>query len=509
MNLWSIFQKSSRIKHPALRKAQLRLEALESRLTPYSVSGNAWIHPNLLTISFVPDGTNLGGVSSNLTGQWNGAFGSSSAWQNVILKAAQSWAQQTNLNFSVITDGGGGSGTGSYQQGASSMGDIRIGGFNFNNPGLLALGYMPPPVNNYSLAGDMVFNTAQVFNINGLDYDVYTVALHEFGHALGLNHSANATAVMYSAYAGVVTGLAADDIAGIRNIYSGNNARSPDSYDASASNGTSATASNITSTINQSTLTAALSNLDITTTSDVDYYKFAAPSGGTGQLTVKVQSSGLSLLAPCLKIYDASQTLLGSATGTGNLGSTVSKTVSVTAGQTYYVRVAGANTTAFGTGAYGLTLNFGSGSSPTLSLPNNQTLNGSPLSGGGGVANATDSHGNSVTGLLSGQQNDLAYVDGMGTGTGDVAEFVFVLSSSKTDSGSPQPDSLRTFQHTAQAETNGLDSDWGIHLLMQSSDKADGSFAHVVNSHPDAMDAWSEAHDMLFAGQDWMDDSSD
>src|SRR5438874_1521826 len=33
------------------------LEELESRITPYAVSGNAWTHPELISLSFAPDGT--------------------------------------------------------------------------------------------------------------------------------------------------------------------------------------------------------------------------------------------------------------------------------------------------------------------------------------------------------------------------------------------------------------------------------------------------------------------
>jgi hypothetical protein len=44
----------------ARRPAPPRLEELESRLTPYAVSGGAWPVPQLITISFVPDGTILG-----------------------------------------------------------------------------------------------------------------------------------------------------------------------------------------------------------------------------------------------------------------------------------------------------------------------------------------------------------------------------------------------------------------------------------------------------------------
>src|SRR5262249_24570950 len=152
-------------------------------------------------------------------------------------------------------------------------------------------------------AGDISFNTGKIFNINGLDYDLFAVAVHEFGHALGLNHSSDTTARMYSTYDGVETALGADDIAGDKYVYSGSSVRSPDAFDAAAANGSLATARDITSYINATTLNATLNGLDITTTSDVDFYKFTAPSGGTGTLTVTVQSSGLSLLAPSLKVY--------------------------------------------------------------------------------------------------------------------------------------------------------------------------------------------------------------
>src|SRR5262249_18815600 len=150
-----------------------------------------------------------------------------STWQNQILKAAQVWAQQTNLNFAVIGDNGGAIGSGNYQQGDPAIGDIRIGGFNFRTSAL-GSAYMPPPVNNYSLAGAVQFNTGAVFSI-GSGNDLFTVAAHEIGHALGLYHSTISPAIMYTNYNGVKTGLNSDDTNGIRNIYSNN---SPRAYDA-------------------------------------------------------------------------------------------------------------------------------------------------------------------------------------------------------------------------------------------------------------------------------------
>lgn len=357
------------------------VEVLESRVVPYATSGNAWPHPNLVTISFEPDGTNLGGVSSNLFATFNAKW-ATSIWENQILRAAQVWAQQTNLNFSVITDNGAGIGTGSYQQGDSSFGDIRIGGFNFGTS-TLASAYLPPPVNNYSIAGDIQFNTGQTFNI-GTTYDLFTVASHEIGHALGLLHSSVSTAVMYSFYNTRKTALASDDISGIKAVYSG--ARTQDAYDAAAANGTFSTATNLQSQISTSKLTALVSNLDLTTTSDLDYYTFTAPSGTNSSFTVTVQSKGLSLLGPSVTVYAADQTtVLGTSSGTDRTGNTLTLTIgSVSASQKFYVKVASADTSAFGTGAYALVLNFSTGAAPTVTPPNTQTLNGSPLSSGGG-----------------------------------------------------------------------------------------------------------------------------
>src|ERR1035438_9677714 len=56
---------------------------------------------------------------------------------------------------------------------------------------------------------------------SGADVDLYSVALHEAGHALGLGHSDRPGAVMYPYYR-LSTGLTDDDIAGIRALYGSN-----------------------------------------------------------------------------------------------------------------------------------------------------------------------------------------------------------------------------------------------------------------------------------------------
>jgi predicted Zn-dependent protease len=264
------------------RRGPLHLEHLESRLVPYTTSGASWPSPQLVTLSFVPDGTLISTdganpVYSNLFATFNARFGSAAAWQKVIFKAAQTWTAQTNLNLAVVGDSGAPVGSGSYQQGDPTMGDIRIGGYSFGNS-YLAQAFMPPPLNNYSIAGDIQFNTAQPFNTNGSAYDLFTVAAHELGHALGLYGSPNVSAEMYEVYYGVKSTFSTDDVNGIRAIYSHGQPRSQDPFGANTS---FATATDVTSTVDATTLTGVVSS-SLDSTTDQDYFTFVAPSGSAG-----------------------------------------------------------------------------------------------------------------------------------------------------------------------------------------------------------------------------------
>jgi hypothetical protein len=389
MGLFRLASSGQRKSRPARRRNKIcpALEGLESRIVLYSASGNAWPNPELITISFMPDGTNLGGgETSNLFSTFNGKSSLAGNWENVILQAAQTWAQETNINFAVVPDDGAPSGSGPDEQGSPGFGDIRIGGYNFGSS-TLALTYQPPPANNFSIAGDIAFNTGQSFNI-GSTYDLFTVAMHEFGHALGLNESSVSGAVEYPTYTGRKTGLAADDIAGIRSIYSANDARTPDAYNSNgASNGTLSTAA----TINTSSGTALLPNLDISTAGQQEYFTFTAPAGTGSTLEVDLQSSGLSLLAPELTVYGSNgTTVLASANGEGEYGTTLTVSVSnVTAGEKFYVEAQGADTTQMGTGDYALGLSFKGTAAPTKASPVVAEAAGTPEHAGDGQADGS------------------------------------------------------------------------------------------------------------------------
>jgi hypothetical protein len=397
--------RGGRSARPVRRRNTVRpdVEGLESRVVLYSASGNAWPNPQIITISFMPDGTQIGGgYSSNLFSTFNSNPNLAGKWQNVIIQAAQAWAQQTNINFTVVPDNGAAQGSGADMQGDPEFGDIRIGGFNFG-ASTLALTYQPPQVNNYSIAGDVAFNTGQSYHIN-TTYDLYTVATHEIGHALGLNESSVSGSVMYGQYQGIKKALTSDDIAGIRSIYSSNGPRTADAYNAGgASNGTLGTAASINSLISASSLTGLVQNLDITKAGQSEYFSFTAPSGAGSMLELDVQSSGLSLLAPKLTVYASDgSTVMASASGAGQYGTTLTVSVpNVVAGQTYYVQVQGADSTAMGTGRYALGLNFNGATPPTEASPIVAVPNGNPLNAGGGQAdNSQDTYSSTNSAIV-------------------------------------------------------------------------------------------------------------
>jgi hypothetical protein len=98
--------------------------------------------------------------------------------------------------------------------------------YPFDGPrGSLAHTFYPAPPNPEPIAGDMHFDASELWRI-GTAVDLYSVALHEAGHALGLGHSDQPGSVMYPYYH-QSSGLTEDDIAGIRQLYGDRASESP------------------------------------------------------------------------------------------------------------------------------------------------------------------------------------------------------------------------------------------------------------------------------------------
>lgn len=355
------------------------LEGLEDRRLLYATLGGNFVYGSRITYSFVPDGTNIGGVSSSLFQTMSNRGFSTAQWQAAFQRAASVWEAASNINLVQVTDNGSSLGTWGDQQGDSRFGDIRIGGISLSSS-VLATCFLPPSFNGGTLAGDMVFNTNQAWQINN-DYDLQTVAIHEFGHALGLDHSTVSTADMYAIYNGQKQSLTADDISGIQAVYG---TRQADAFDAEASNNTSGAASNLTSLLNSSAQ-ATIPSLDITNSTDIDWYVVTAPSNSSGTMTVTMQSTNLSSLSPKLLVYNGSLVGLVAVSAANSFGATISVTISgATPGQKYYFKCMAANGGSTGIGSYGLLVNFATGTMNPVAPPNT-TVAWQPDSGSGSL----------------------------------------------------------------------------------------------------------------------------
>ncbi|RIK82505.1 MAG: hypothetical protein DCC68_06330 [Planctomycetota bacterium] len=337
--------RKARVRKDLRNPRHLSHEHLEQRLVMYGLTGYQWTNTTV-SASFLPDGTSSEGYSSNLFTLLD-AVAPRATWQREFARALQTWANVSNLNFHFVADNGAASGASGSAQGDSRFGDIRLGAHDIGGP--LAYAYYP---SSYStLGGDITMASEKVFSV-GSSRDIYSVLLHEVGHAIGLGHSDSGT-VMYAYITGVYSGLTADDIAGVQSIYG---ARSQDSYDAIAANDTFAAATVLSVGSTGTKSTAA----DLTSMADVDYYKVTAPTGTDGSLRVTLDARGKSLLAPKLSVYDSSGNFVTSADAGGNYGSYVTvELAGLTAGQSYYLVADGATSDAFGMGAYQISVEFG------------------------------------------------------------------------------------------------------------------------------------------------------
>jgi len=135
--------------------------------------------------------------------------------------------------------------------------------YPFDGPGgILAHTFYPAPPNPEPIAGDMHLDDSESWRI-GANTDLFSVTLHELGHALGLGHSDNPSDVMYPYYK-MVSGLAAGDIAAIQTLYAAQGGSTPSPA--------------------RAPLTLTVNSPETTTASSISLSGSA--QGGTGTITV-------------------------------------------------------------------------------------------------------------------------------------------------------------------------------------------------------------------------------
>ena len=202
---------------------------------PYSLSGLKWgpgtsfpsganvpgpgIGGGIVTYSFMPTGISFtsefqgAGYGSSVTLTRMSSF--SQCFFSEIANAFAAWSAVANIQFVQVADNG------AAFNASGATGDIRIAAHVFDGPSsVLAHAYYPPP-NGASASGDMHFDVAENWSCTSGTgvIDIGIVAIHEIGHAIGLQHEVSNPAVMQPFYNPALTAPLVDDINGAVRIY--------------------------------------------------------------------------------------------------------------------------------------------------------------------------------------------------------------------------------------------------------------------------------------------------
>uniref|UniRef100_A0A3Q2V4H4 Collagenase 3 n=1 Tax=Haplochromis burtoni TaxID=8153 RepID=A0A3Q2V4H4_HAPBU len=130
--------------------------------------------------------------------------------QKVFRRAWKLWSNVTPLKF---------------RNRIMTVADIDIFFYNHNDSspfdgrgGVLAHAFMP----GLHIGGDVHFDSDEDWSFNSTGINLFAVAIHEFGHALGLSHSSDPGAIMYPAYnfdPNYEPQLSFDDVKNIQKLY--------------------------------------------------------------------------------------------------------------------------------------------------------------------------------------------------------------------------------------------------------------------------------------------------
>jgi hypothetical protein len=337
---------------------KLQLECLEPRMM-LSADGLLLANDAFLTLSIAGDGVQVANQSNTIHAKFD-AIAPEAVWQEAILRAFQTWAVHTNADVGVVSDGGQPFGTPGATQGDARFGDIRIGAIAMDP----SIGAVSVPVNRVvggTWRADVMFNTNFAFqSVN----DIFEIALHEAGHVFGLDDSTDPNSPLHGGAIPTATEPSTTDILNLQALYG---TRAPDAYEVSGDGGggshldnnsfTNANALELNRTAGSP---PTLLYGDVTTAGDLDFYRITTPNNYLGPITFHLRSSGVSLLAPHLQVFNAARTLLQEVTSLSKSGDDLTITIQNPTHEDidYYVEVFGATVDLNGVGGYALTLSF-------------------------------------------------------------------------------------------------------------------------------------------------------
>ena len=352
---------STRHRRPAAKR--IEIESLETRRL-LAAFETPWPQPRSLTISFPADGTAIGDHSNDIR-QTLDAVADRSDWQELALRAFQTWAIHADINVGLRNDHDNDFGAAGLSVSDPRFGDFRIGAFP--QVGVLA-NSIPFQTNAGTYSGDILLNSSEPLNYHdwaggyGPDpitvasgqRDLFSLLLHESGNSLGLADSSLDWTVMFRQYTVPKGVLSQEDIDSIQALYG---ART-DPYE-QVSNDQLQVATLVPTPVGfQPDSEYIRVSGSLKNASDVDHYE-VHPVAGQTEVTIRLKAAGISLVKSQIEVLDAAGSVLAQASAdsvfandnTIQLGDLQNHSV-------LYVRVTAADSGVYSVGDYQLEVDY-------------------------------------------------------------------------------------------------------------------------------------------------------
>lgn len=173
----------------------------------YSIVSNKWMTPsndlNETIVTWYFDSSNFKDINTTM---------SPTMMESLFSTTLSRWANTSLLNFQQVYDIHDANITIKFEGG--NHGD----GYNFDGPGkILAHAFYP----GFDRGGDVHLDLGENWTTwqEKKGVSLYAIAIHEFGHSLGIGHSSQEGAVMYPWYTGENIELTGDDIMAVNFLY--------------------------------------------------------------------------------------------------------------------------------------------------------------------------------------------------------------------------------------------------------------------------------------------------